>query len=199
MTSQRYKLTLSYRGTNYHGWQRQSFTDNYTGPKPPPGQGIPTIQEILGRAIEYTTRHPVRLVGSSRTDAGVHAKGQLAHFDTTLTRIPPNDFRRAINNALPDDIVVRKVEPVDDSFDVITCTLNKRYQYAIWTEADRPAFFSDLVWHRWKKLNVDAMREAAERIVGEHGLRSSLGRITSASTRSVSCAPVKSPSAARYW
>ncbi len=164
----RHKLTLSYRGTVSAANPSPTIS---TGPKPPP-QGIPTIQEILGRAIEYTTRHPVRLVGSSRTDSGVHAKGQLAHFDSTLTRIPPNDFRRAINNALPDDIVVRKVEPVDDSFDVITCTLNKRYQYAIWTEADRPAFFSDLGWHRWKKLNVDAMRQAAERIVGEHDFAS---------------------------
>src|SRR6185437_6993592 len=144
MASQRYKLTLAYRGTHYHGWQRQSFTDNYTGPKPPAGHGIPTIQEIVSRAIEYTTRHPIRLVGSSRTDSGVHAKGQLAHFDTTITQIPPDDFRRAINNALPDDIIIRKVQPVDDSFDVITCAQSKRYQYAIWTETDRPVFFPDL-------------------------------------------------------
>ena len=103
MTPQRYKLTLAYRGTNYHGWQRQSVTESYKGPLPPEGNDIPTIQQLLRQAIESVVRHPVTLVGSSRTDARVHAKGQLAHFDTDQLQIPIEGMRRAINAALPED------------------------------------------------------------------------------------------------
>ena len=98
--SQRYKLTLAYRGTNYHGWQSQAVTENYKE-EVPEGQGIPTIQETLSRAVESVVRHPVKIVGSSRTDAGVHAKGQIAHFDTEAIQIPREGMRRAINAALP--------------------------------------------------------------------------------------------------
>src|SRR3954469_16748472 len=86
--TQRYKLTIAYRGTRYHGWQSQPAMETYKGEAPPAGQGVPTIQEIVTRAIESVVRHPVTLVGSSRTDAGVHAKGQLAHFDTERVQIP---------------------------------------------------------------------------------------------------------------
>lgn len=171
MISQRYKLTLAYRGTNYHGWQRQSVTENYKSPVPQ-GRGIPTIQETLGRAIESVVRHPIKLVGSSRTDAGVHAKGQIAHFDTDRLQIPRGGLRRAINASLPPDIVVGALDPVPDSFDAITSTLSKRYQYAIWNKPDRPAFFPDLVWHRWQALDVPAMRDAARQFVGEHDFAS---------------------------
>src|SRR4051812_19026634 len=107
----RYKLTIAYRGTNYHGWQFQLPNALYKGPKPPPGHGIPTIQEILARAIGEVVGHPVGLVGSSRMDSGVHAKGQIAHFDTDKVQIPIDGLRRAINHALPDDILVRSIEP----------------------------------------------------------------------------------------
>src|SRR5439155_25816750 len=142
-TTQRYKLTLAYRGTNYHGWQRQAVTESYKGPTPQEGQGIPTIQEVIGRAIASVVNHPVQLVGSSRTDAGVHAKGQLAHFDTDQVQIPREGLRRAVNAALPDDIVVRALEPVPADFDAITSTTSKRYQYAIWNRPDRPAVFPE--------------------------------------------------------
>src|SRR5688500_2749953 len=167
MPSQRYKLTLAYRGTNYHGWQSQALTENYTGPTPQEGHGIPTIQETLSRAIESIVRHPVKVVGSSRTDAGVHAKGQIAHFDTEAVQIPRDGLRRAVNAALPADITVKSIDAVADDFDAITSTTSKRYQYAIWNRADRPTFFPDLVWHRWQPLDVAAMRDAARRLVGE--------------------------------
>src|SRR5665213_3150201 len=88
MPSQRYKLTIAYRGSRYHGWQAQPMIDTWTGVQPPAGEGIPTIQGELNKAITGVLRHPIHLVGSSRTDSGVHAKGQVAHFDTHLTRIP---------------------------------------------------------------------------------------------------------------
>ena len=169
---QRYKLTLAYRGTRYHGWQSQAVTENYTGPAPAAGEGIPTIQETLARAIESVVRHPVRPVGSSRTDAGVHAKGQIVHFDTAATQIPREGLRRAVNAALPTDITIRKLEPVGEEFDAITSTTSKRYQYAIWNQSDRPTFFADLVWHRWQPLDVDAMRAAAAKLIGTHDFAS---------------------------
>jgi tRNA pseudouridine38-40 synthase len=170
-TTQRYKLTLAYRGSNYHGWQSQAVTENYKSPVPA-GQGIPTIQETVARAIGSVVNHPVQLVGSSRTDAGVHSKGQLAHFDTDQLQIPIEGLRRAVNAALPSDIVVRALDAVPDSFDAITSTTSKRYQYAIWTRPDRPAFFPELVWHRWQTLDVAAMTQAARRLVGEHDFAS---------------------------
>ena len=139
MASQRYKLTLAYRGTNYHGWQSQAVTDSYKGPTPLEGHGIPTIQEVLSRAVASVVNHPVQIAGSSRTDAGVHAKGQVAHFDTDQRQIPREGMRRAINAALPADIVVRTLEAVADEFDAVMSTLSKRYQYAIWNRPDRPA------------------------------------------------------------
>jgi tRNA pseudouridine38-40 synthase len=169
---QRYKLTLAYRGTRYHGWQRQAVTDNYKGEPLGEGEGIPTIQEIVAKAITSIVRHPIQLVGSSRTDAGVHAKGQLAHFDTDQTQIPLEGLRRAANHALPDDILIRAIEPAPQSFDAIGSTTSKRYQYLVWRALDRPLFFPDLAWHRWQTLDVPAMAQAAEKLVGTHDFAS---------------------------
>jgi len=165
---QRYKLTVAYRGTRYHGWQRQAYVDTYKGPTPPEGQGIPTIQETLARAIVEVVGHPINLAGSSRTDAFVHAKGQVAHFDTDQVQIPPEGLRRAVNSRLPDDILVRRIDPVPGSFDAVFSTLSKRYQYFIWNAEDRPVFFGDLAWRRWQGLDRGAMRDAARTLVGEH-------------------------------
>ena len=168
----RYKLTIAYRGTHYHGWQSQLPTNTWKGPTPPEGQGIPTIQENLRLALMSVVRHEVAVVGSSRTDAGVHAKGQLAHFDTDKTQIPPDALRQAANARLPDDIVIRAIGAVPDTFDAISSTTSKRYQYAIWHAPDRPALFPDLVWHRWQKLDIDAMRAATQHFVGTHDFAS---------------------------
>jgi tRNA pseudouridine38-40 synthase len=170
--SQRYKLTLSYRGTRYHGWQTQGVFANRAGEVIGNGEPIPTVQSELARAVKSVVRHPINLVGSSRTDTGVHAKGQVAHFDTDQLQIPMEGMRRAINSALPDDIVVHAIEPVRDTFDAIRSTVSKRYQYAIWNALDRPAFFSDLVWHRWQELDIAAMRDAAAKLVGTHDFQS---------------------------
>src|SRR5215203_2321666 len=124
MPTQRYKLTIA-----------------YPGPVPEEGRGIPTVQETLARAIADIVRHAVDVVGSSRTDAGVHAKGQIAHFDTDKVQIPPDGLRRAINAALPTDITVRSLDPAPPTFDAIRSTTSKRYQYAIWNRPERPTFF----------------------------------------------------------
>jgi tRNA pseudouridine38-40 synthase len=172
MANQRYKITIAYRGTRYHGWQWQYANELYKGPTPQPGHGIPTIQETVKRALMEVLRHPIQLVGSSRTDAGVHAKGQMAHFDTHLTQIPLEGLRRSVNHALPDDILVRAIEPVEASFDAINSTVCKRYQYLIWNSEDRPVFWADMVWHRWQPLDTDAMHAAAMMFVGDHDFTS---------------------------
>lgn len=173
MPTQRYKLTLAYRGTRYHGWQWQAANPlTWKGPAPAAGEGIPTIQEAVSKTIQGVVGHPVALVGSSRTDAGVHAKGQVAHFDTDQIQIPAEGLRRAVNARLPEDVLIRAIEPVDDSFDAIASTVSKRYQYFVWNTDDRPVFFADLAWHRWQRLDAEAMSAAAAVLVGEHDFAS---------------------------
>jgi tRNA pseudouridine38-40 synthase len=167
MPVQRFKLTISYRGTRYHGWQQQPALESYTGPAPIEGQGIPTIQEIVSRAIGAVVGHPITLFGSSRTDAGVHAKAQLAHFDTTQITIPTEGVRRAVNHKLPGDILITTAERVTETFHALHSATRKRYQYSIWNSHDRPVFFNDLAWHRWQELDTRAMIEAAAHLVGE--------------------------------
>lgn len=168
MTTQRYKLTIAYRGSRYHGWQAQPLLETYTGAPPPWGQGVPTIQETLARTLAGVLGHPLILSGSSRTDRGVHAKGQVAHIDTDKTQIPIEGLRRAVNHRLPADIIIRSIEPVVTAFDAVRSTSHKRYQYVIWNHTDRPVFFDDLVWHRWFDLDTDKMHAASRFFVGEH-------------------------------
>ena len=171
LATQRYKLTIAYRGSRYHGWQTQVAMPNYKGDVPP-GEGIPTVQETLERSLGEILGHPVSISGSSRTDSGVHAKGQLAHFDTPSVHIPPKGLRRAVNSRLPPDILIRKLEPVADTFDAVRSTTSKRYQFFIWNQLDRPVFFSDLAWHRWHYLDIPKMKAAAAHFVGEHDFAS---------------------------
>jgi tRNA pseudouridine38-40 synthase len=163
----RYKLLLSYRGTRYHGWQQQAMLPTYKGEPPPPGCGIPTIQETRAKVMGEVCGHPVTIIGSSRTDAGVHAKGQIAHMDTTATHIPPENLRRAVNHRLPDDIIIREITIVPRDFDSISGAIAKRYQYFVWNASDRNPFCHDLCWHRWQPLNTGAMKEAAAHFIGE--------------------------------
>jgi tRNA pseudouridine38-40 synthase len=168
----RYRLIIAYRGTHYHGWQQQVAVPSYKGETPPEGHGIPTIQETVQRAFGAVVHHPVIICGSSRTDSGVHAKAQLAHFDTDQVQIPIEGMRQAVNSRLPGDILIRSIEPVPDTFNAITSTTRKRYQYFIWNAPDRSVFFNELAWHRWKHLNLWLMRDAASVLVGEHDFAS---------------------------
>jgi tRNA pseudouridine(38-40) synthase len=184
MPQQRYKLTLAYRGTRYHGWQKQLAVETYKGPKPEAGEGIPTIQETLAKSMLMVLRHPILVVGSSRTDSGVHAKAQVAHFDSDQIQIPSEGMRLAINHALPNDIVVTAIDAVPDNFDAIKWTISKRYQYFIWNHSDRPVFARDLAWHRWRPLDLAAMKAAAAHFQGEHDFTSVVRPFTTAAFRS---------------
>jgi tRNA pseudouridine38-40 synthase len=172
MPTRRYKLTLAYRGTHYHGWQRQMAANTWKGEIPLPGKGIPTVQETVADALGHVLGHPIEVVGSSRTDAGVHAKAQVAHFDTTAVQIPPRGMLLAANHRLPPDVLIRRIDPVPREFDAITCADCKRYQYAVWAEELRTPFVHDLVWHRWQPLDHEAMAAAAGHFVGTYDFAS---------------------------
>jgi tRNA pseudouridine38-40 synthase len=172
MPTVRYKLTIAYRGTRYHGWQRQPMLPSWNKEPPEEGAGIPTIQETVATALAQVLNHRVQLVGSSRTDAGVHAKGQVAHFDTDQTQIPIWGLHQAVNHKLPPDVLVRRLDLAPEGFEAIFSTTSKRYQYAIWATDFRNPFAHDLLWHRWQKLDHEKMAAAAAHFVGTHDFAS---------------------------
>jgi tRNA pseudouridine38-40 synthase len=157
MGIRRIKLVLHYDGTAYHGWQRQP--------------SVPTIQETVERAIETLCGCAVTLTGSSRTDAGVHALGQVAHFDLDCP-VPTENMARALNNLLPEDIAVAEAVEVSPDFDAISSTKSKRYRYTICTSPVRPVHEVRYCWHRPSVLDTAAMAQAAARLAGTHDFKS---------------------------
>ena len=157
MAPRKIKLVIHYDGTAYHGWARQPEHD--------------TIQGQLETAIEKLTGMFVEVIGSSRTDAGVHALGQVAHVVLTDCPIPTENFQNALNNLLPDDIVIADVQEVPEDFDAISDTVQKRYKYFICTVPIRPVLVRNQ-WHRPGSLDVDKMAAAAKFLVGKHDFKS---------------------------
>jgi tRNA pseudouridine38-40 synthase len=154
---QNYKLIISYDGTNYHGWQIQA-------------EDV-TIQAVIQKALTVMTREPIVLHGSGRTDAGVHALGQTASFKTGA-RIPAAAFVAGLNSLLPDDIVIRSCEPVDETFHARFSARRKTYRYHIYNRPIPTAIGRRFAWHIRKPLDLNAMRRAAACILGEHDFNS---------------------------
>lgn len=154
----RFKLTIAYDGSGFHGWQRQ---------EPPGREPFRTVQGVMEQAFLRLLRHPVTLTGASRTDAGVHALGQVAHLDTD-TPIPPHRLADAMNSRLPADIDVLAAEPVPDTFHAIRDVATKQYQYRIFNASRRPLLRRHLVSHIWQPLDEARMDAAAARLVGSH-------------------------------
>ena len=160
----RYKLTVAYRGTAYHGWQRQL---------PPGGGELPTVQNELRLALQRVVGHPVVVTGASRTDAGVHAVGQAATFDTVREQIPPDRLVRATNARLPDDVAVTEVGRVPGDFEVIGDAQEKAYRYRVRDALAKDVFAGDLALHLpGPRLDHEAMNEAAQHVVGRHDFAS---------------------------
>ena len=147
------KLLIEYDGTNYQGWQIQ-----------PKG---PTIQGILEEKLGLLTRESVQLVGSGRTDSGVHALGQVAHFKTE-SQMDIRSMQRALNSLLPPDIVIQKAEEVDEGFHARKHSKSKIYEYRILNRNLRSAFHRGYVWYMPQKLNLAEMKKATQGLVGEH-------------------------------
>jgi tRNA pseudouridine38-40 synthase len=147
------KLVVEYDGTGLCGWQRQ---DNG-----------PTVQQHLEEALARMVGEPVAVTGASRTDAGVHALGQVAHFQTAAT-IPLDGFRMGMNSYLPESIAVVSAEEVAADFHARFSARGKRYRYALYTRSSRSPLRRAVAWHRpGMVLDLAAMRSAAAHMLGE--------------------------------
>ena len=152
------KLTLAYDGSAYAGWQVQS-------------PGHVAIQEVLEKAIGRVTAERVRVMASGRTDAGVHALGQVASF-RTASLLPGNVLVRALNANLPDDVAVLEAVDVPSDFHATLDAVRKRYRYVIHNAPVRDVFCRGHAWHCPVPLNVESMDRAARSLVGTHDFRS---------------------------
>lgn len=153
----RIKLTVAYDGTNYHGWQMQP-------------NGI-TVEEVLNKAITELTGEPAAVIGASRTDSGVHALGNVAVFDTD-TKIPPEKLCYAINQRLPEDIVVQHSCEVPLHFHPRRCASRKAYVYKILNRTFPLPLNRHDCYFTYRSLDVGLMRHAAAYLVGTHDYKS---------------------------
>ena len=154
---QNWKLTLTYDGTAYHGWQVQP--------------GLPTIQGELQKAIERVLGESPLPQGSGRTDAGVHALGQVVSFPLAAP-IPADNLQRALNRTLPPAIRILEAQAVLETFHARHGALAKTYEYRIFRGDLLSPFLAPYVHHcRWK-LNFADLRQAAQAVVGEHDFTS---------------------------
>jgi tRNA pseudouridine38-40 synthase len=151
------KLTLTYDGTDYVGWQHQA-------------NGL-SVQEVLERAWRQITSEEIRITAASRTDAGVHALGQVASL-ATESKLSPEVLRRALNAMLPDDVVVLDVTEAIEGFNAITHSLGKRYRYVMQDGPLLDPIVRRYAWFIPHRLDDAAMREAMTCLVGTHDFAS---------------------------
>ena len=142
------KLVIEYDGTNYHGWQVQP--------------DVVTVQEVIEEKIEVMTRQRAPLIGSGRTDSGVHALGQVANF-RTAANIPVEGFQKGLNSLLPPDIAIQSAEEVDSRFHAQYGAKRKTYRYVILRRESPSALFRHYSWRLRGPLNLRAMEEATRR------------------------------------
>lgn len=146
-------LTVEYDGTAYAGWQRQI-------------NGL-SVQQVLEEALTELCKEPIRITGASRTDAGVHARGQRAHFDTQ-SHIPPEKYPFALNTMLPPDIRVTEGIEVPDSFHARFMTSGKLYTYRIYNKRHASALLRNTYLHVPVPLSEEPMQRAAQTLLGTH-------------------------------
>jgi tRNA pseudouridine38-40 synthase len=162
MTLQRWKLTIEYHGGTFSGWQRQRA-------------GIPSVQQAVEDAFMAFCQQPIRVHAAGRTDAGVHAKGQVAHADLDYGDRPLRGFElvKALNahlRGVPAAIVT--AETVTNDFHARFSALNKLYTYRIVNRSAPPVLEKAAIWHMRKPLDVEAMRDAARLLLGHHDFTS---------------------------
>ena len=162
----RFKLTVAYDGTEFHGWQRQ---------QKPGEEPLRTVQGVLEQTIIEVVRERIVLTGASRTDAGVHARGQVAAFSCEST-IEPKRLAAAVNSRLPEDIQIRRASIVDESFSPISDAVSKSYRYYIAHGNRRrrlpPLFDRRFVYSCGYELDPSRMNEATHHLIGEHDFSS---------------------------
>lgn len=161
-------LEVAYDGTNYHGWQ---FLENEN-----------TIEGELNRALTILLKTDTQVIGASRTDAGVHSQCSVAVFDSEMN-IPPEKYSYALNQLLPDDIVVRMSKEVDLDYHPRKQKTSKTYRYAIDCEAFPNPLKTRYAYYTYEKLNVEAMKAGAKYLIGEHDFTSFCSVNSTAQTR----------------
>ncbi len=167
------KMTVTYDGTDYCGFQRQRPRRGVEQITVDPEKGVlvplpgkVSIQEVLEAALTHVVGNDIMIVGAGRTDAGVHARGQVISFKADLPfrvdRLP-----YALNRVLPPDVVISAAEGVMDGFHARFSARSKIYKYTIWTEKFPSPFLRRYTWHLPKTLDVESMKEAARFMLGE--------------------------------
>jgi tRNA pseudouridine38-40 synthase len=148
-----FKITIEYDGSGFHGWQRQKEHR--------------TVQEEIEKALHTVTRQKIAVIGSGRTDAGVHALGQVASFKCH-TRLSPGTIQKALNSLLPDAVVIRECKPAAPTFHARYDAMRKTYRYRILNHPLAVAVGRQYAWHLRPPLDLDAMRGAAAILLGRH-------------------------------
>ena len=154
----RMALGVEYKGARYRGWQRQE-------------QGVPSVQGALEKALTKVAAEPVSVVCAGRTDAAVHASGQVVHFDTAVER-PLKAWIMGVNANLPADISVTWAQPMPAHFHARFSAVARRYRYVIYNDPVRPAHLAEEITWNHRPLDVARMREAAAALVGTHDFTS---------------------------
>lgn len=149
----RFAIEFSYDGTKFYGYQGQP--------------NVRTVQGELENALERIFKERIYTQGAGRTDAGVHANGQVAAFNCPIERLTEVDIKNALNANLPDDIYIKKAWLVDRNFNPRFAAKKRIYHYFISTR-ERNVFLRNYVWHFKYKLDIDAMRKGARYLEGEH-------------------------------
>ena len=151
------RLLISYKGTYFLGWQKQK-------------EG-PTIQGELEKALSKLYQMPIPVVGSGRTDAGVHALGQVAHFET-LTALPTKSIVKALNHLSPNDISIKAAWKAPKEFHARFSAQKKTYQFFICNSDTPPAITKDLVWWLPQDLDLKRLNRMGQMLLGHHDLSS---------------------------
>ncbi|MSS62560.1 tRNA pseudouridine(38-40) synthase TruA [Velocimicrobium porci] len=152
------KLVISYDGSRYNGWQRQGNTSK-------------TIQEKIEQVLSKMTGEEIEIHGSGRTDAGVHAKGQVANFITD-SKLPIEQIKNYLNQYLPNDIAVLEVMEVKERFHARLNAVKKRYNYTIWNDNVPNVFERNYMYTVEEPLDLEKMKQAADYLIGEHDFKS---------------------------
>lgn len=147
----RYRISLSYDGTSYVGWQVQEKPNS--------------IQSLVQKALETALRHPINLTGAGRTDSGVHAYGQTAHFDTDVS-FEPRRLLFSLNALLPPDIRILKIDPVAPDFHARYSATGKIYHYHLHLDRILDPFTAKYRYHVLEPLNLDLLQKATKRFLG---------------------------------
>ncbi len=150
----RYALLISYDGTDFHGWQKQ--------------KKVPTVQEKIEKALSIVLRQPISIIGSSRTDTGVHALGQVAHFDLVEPIRNRKSLLLSLRGLLPRSITISAIEEVPSSFHARFSAVRKKYHYFINSAFLQDPFSRHFSYKAKRKLNLERMLEGASYFLGEH-------------------------------